>query len=208
MDEWGLFLMARKRRSKKKSNSDNGIVVVIMAVAILVIFLYQKVAENPEIIFAIYAAILIWLFYFIWKRNKNKLEREAYLEKLNKVLISDDRHDYVIKKDGYKRGNPIDRNYYKKYKLSLLSLYGNKCAKCGSVNNGIHLDHFVISKNEGGNFILQHKDGFLVNNSIPLCQSCNSSKGDRYYRDFFSDDEVLELFTKNKEMTLLVNSES
>ena len=177
-----------------------------MPIALLI--LYQKATENPEVVFIFLFTVLAWLFFILWEKYQDKLEHEVYLEKLNNVYISDDRHDYVIKKEDYKRSNPIDRNYYKKYKLSLLSLYGNKCAKCGSVNNGIHLDHFVISKNEGGNFILQHKDGFLVNNSIPLCQSCNSSKGDRYYRDFFSDDEVLELFTKNKEMTLLVNSES
>jgi hypothetical protein len=84
-------------------------------------------------------------------------------------------------------------------------LYDTKCVKCQRVDNGLDLDHFFLSKSVGGNFSLQHKDGYLVNNAIPLCESCNRSKGDRPYANFFDRDQILFLFTKNREMNFLLN---
>lgn len=128
-----------------------------------------------------------------------------FIRRVSEVYVSNNREEYVIKKEDYKRGNNRENEYRKKYLLPLLSLYNNKCAKCGKMDNGFDLDHFFLSKNEGGNFSLLHKDGYLVNNAIPLCQSCNRSKGDRPYNHFFDKEEVITLFTKNKEMTLLLN---
>lgn len=124
---------------------------------------------------------------------------------LKKVLVSTDREDYIIREIDYKKGNGREHEYRKKYVLRLFSLYQNQCAKCGRQDNGYEIDHFFISKNEGGNFSLHHKDGYFVNNAILLCRSCNSSKSDKPYNAFFSDEEILYLFTKNREMTLLLN---
>lgn len=131
--------------------------------------------------------------------------KEEYHKKLSEVFVSTNREDYIIEKEDYKKGNKRENKYKKKYVLTLLSLYQNQCARCGRSDNGFDLDHFFLSKNEGGSFALRHKDGYLVNNAIPLCQSCNRSKGDRSYRTFFNDEEILTLFTKNREMTLLLN---
>lgn len=134
--------------------------------------------------------------------------QEEYYKKLNEVFVSTNREDYVIGKEDYKRGNKRESEYRKKHILTLLNLYQNQCAKCRKSDNGFDLDHFFISKNEGGNFALAHRDGHLVNNAIPLCQSCNRSKGDRPYDAFFNNDEILSLFTKNRQMTLILNQVS
>lgn len=135
------------------------------------------------------------------RRNQALAEikvQEEFRQKLSQVYVSTNREDY-------KRGNSRENEYRKKYLLPLLNLYNTKCVKCGRMDNGFDLDHFFLSKNEGGNFSLLHRDGYLVNNAIPLCQSCNRAKGDRPYDLFFDKDQILSLFTKNREMSLLLN---
>lgn len=137
--------------------------------------------------------------------EEKRLAEEEFQRKISIVRISDDRNDYIISKEDYKRGNPVDNDYRKTWFLTLLKIYDNKCANCGDSSNGCDLDHFVFAKNEGGNFIMKHRDGYFVNNAIPLCQNCNRSKGDQDYNNFFSEEKLLELFTKNAEMTKLIN---
>jgi len=131
--------------------------------------------------------------------------QENLCRKLREIGVSTNREDYVVNNEDYRRNNKRDKEYRKKYLLSLLSLYDTKCVKCQRVDNGLDLDHFFLSKSVGGNFSLQHKDGYLVNNAIPLCESCNRSKGDRPYANFFDKDQILFLFTKNREMNFLLN---
>ena len=137
--------------------------------------------------------------------EEKRLAEEEFQRKISIVRISDDRNDYIISKEDYKRGNPVDNDYRKTWFLTLLKIYDNKCANCGDSSNGCDLDHFVFAKNEGGNFIMKHRDGYFVNNAIPLCQNCNRSKGDQDYNNFFSEEKLLELFTKNAEMTKVIN---
>ena len=137
--------------------------------------------------------------------EEKRLAEEEFQRKISIVRISDDRNDYIISKEDYKRGNPVDNDYRKTWFLTLLKIYDNKCANCGDSSNGCDLDHFVFAKNEGGNFIMKHRDGYFVNNAIPLCQNCNRSKGDQDYNNFFPEEKLLELFTKNAEMTKLIN---
>lgn len=145
------------------------------------------------------------------KLTEQKKEREKKIreiqEKISILKISDNREDYIIRNDDYNRGNPIDNMYRKNYYLTLLKIYDNSCAKCGNKKNGFDLDHFVFPKNSGGNFMLRNKDGYWVNNAIPLCKTCNRSKGDRSYKSFFSDEELIEIFQKNAEMTKIINNE-
>ena len=137
--------------------------------------------------------------------EEKRLAEEEFQRKISIVRISDDRNDYIISKEDYKRGNPVDNDYRKTWFLTLLKIYDNKCANCGDSSNGCDLDHFVFAKNEGGNFIMKHRDGYFVNNAIPLCQNCNRSKGDQDYNNFKKKKKLLELFTKNAEMTKLIN---
>jgi 5-methylcytosine-specific restriction endonuclease McrA len=139
------------------------------------------------------------------KEQEEARKLAEFEERLSKAEISDNRHDYVISNKDYKRGLPKERDYTTKHKASLFRLYDNRCANCGDDENGLEIDHFVFSKNEGGCFAMKHKDGHLVNNAVPLCKSCNASKSDEPYKDFFTPEKLLEIFEKNVEMTKRLN---
>jgi 5-methylcytosine-specific restriction endonuclease McrA len=211
----GSLAGENSRKTKKSSDDMQSLVILgiigggIFLVLQLMSFLGDSFNEYPGGFIISGAVIGVSLILGLNKTKKQKeldeIEHEDYLWKLNQVVVSDERADYIIKKEDYKRGNKIENEYRKKYSLQLLNLFNNKCAKCGSIDNGFDLDHFVLSKNEGGNFILLHKDGHRVNNAIPLCQTCNRVKGDRSYKDFFNEEEILPIFEKNKEMTFILN---
>lgn len=147
--------------------------------------------------------VLGTIFYHKFKKKRDRAN--TLRDEIGKVEVSEDRAQYLIDKDDYRRGNAKENVYRKLFQLPLLKLYGNCCAKCGSSSNGLDLDHFFISKNEGGSFIMRHQSGHLVNNAVPLCQSCNRSKSDDSFKDFFKPEEVLRLFQLNVQMTKLLN---
>jgi hypothetical protein len=82
-----------------------------------------------------------------------------------------------IKEEDFVRENKIDRAFRKKLLLTLLSHFGCRCVLCGDNKNGLDLDHAILPKSRGGNFVLRLITGQIVLNAIPLCQSCNRSKG-------------------------------
>ena len=187
-----------------------GVFYVVTAVA-------QAVAEH-WLVFTLIAIVVgagaIAVFTSI--RNQRKREAEeasarwlAYEqqmeERMSRVRISDTRTDYVIGNDDYRRGTPRENFYRKSFFLPLLSVFGNQCAGCGNAQNGVDVDHFVFSKNEGGSFAMYHTDGLWVNNAIPLCETCNRSKLDQSYREFFTEEQLVEIFEKNVQMTKLLN---
>ena len=143
------------------------------------------------------------------KDAKAKAERNAQMKQLmSRVEVESGRHSYIIEENDYKRGNAKENAYRKSFKLKLLEVFGNCCAKCGAQDNGIDIDHFFFSKNAGGCFLMRNKDGFLVNNAIPLCRTCNRSKSDQDYKSFFSPTELLKIFTINLVMTEYINNKS
>lgn len=129
----------------------------------------------------------------------------ARQKRIESHSISDDRHDYIILKDDYNRGSQKDRDFLKTHRNALLRLYNNACAACGDDENGMDIDHFVFPKNAGGCFTMDHKDGYQVCNAIPLCESCNRSKSDRSYNDFFTIDQLDKIFSANVEITKRLN---
>lgn len=124
------------------------------------------------------------------------------------LIPSADRDEYIIERDDYRRGNPKENYYRKTFCLYLLEIFGNSCAKCGSKENGMDIDHFIFSKNEGGCFIMKHRDGYLINNAIPLCQTCNRSKSDNDFNSFFNESELHVIFEKNVLMTRRLNEKA
>ena len=134
--------------------------------------------------------------------------RQRYWRQVRRVSVDDHRDAYVIEDDDYRRGNPKEHLYRKMFQLRLLEAFGNRCARCGHNDNGVDLDHFFLSKNEGGCFIMRHRNGHLVNNAVPLCQRCNRSKSDRPYRQFYEPDALLELLKRNARMTEALNAET
>lgn len=140
----------------------------------------------------------------IAKVEKERKEQE-FKDRVLSFIVSDNINDYESSYDHFERNTPEEREYRKKHLLTLLGLFDNCCANCYESTNGLDLDHFIFPKYHGGNFMMVHKDGFKVNNAIPLCQSCNRSKGKRHYRNFFTEEQLLEILEKNKRMTEILN---
>lgn len=186
-DSWDHIMGEYLKLYKKKASGDN----------------VKQISKNDPMFESVPA---VYLQFFsdvcdIFRRY----DENAQKERMKAVKISDNRHDYRILNNDYRRDNSKERQYRKVHKNALLRLHDNRCVKCHDDENGLDLDHFVFSKNEGGCFMMEHKDGFLVNNAIPLCESCNRSKSDKSYLDFFSEEQLLEIFEKNVEMTKRLN---
>lgn len=151
-----------------------------------------------------------------YHKNEKAIEEEydkireemmnEYYER-QKVSCSFDRNDFIINESSYKRGNNIEREYRKKFKLYLLKVFGNKCANCGSDNNGLDIDHFIFPKNEGGNFIMINKKGHYMNNAIPLCESCNRMKSDNSVFKVFELKKLNEMIEKSNIVSERINLE-
>ena len=144
----------------------------------------------------------------LYEMEMQRKHQEELNKEMNKVRVSDNREDYIISNRDYARGNEKESEYRKRFMLKLLTVFGNECAICGRSDNGFDLDHFIIPKNYGGNFVLIHKNGYLINNAVPLCQTCNRSKSDESYKKIFaSEEELYEVLKKNKKMTVMINND-
>jgi len=203
----------RRRRSRKGYTAIlflllvGGVVFVVLAVvysvlAVIAQFIYEN-AISSTILAVIVGGIVLAIFIAV-RRKRNRAVRQLEA-RMSVVRISDNRTDYLISNDDYRRGTPRENFYRKTFKLPLLSVFGNRCARCGSSQNGVDIDHFVLSKNEGGSFAMFHRDGMWVNNAIPLCQACNRSKLDRSYRDFFTAEQLINILERNVQMTKRLN---
>lgn len=222
-------MFRRRRRSKKREAEALGALIFVGLIFGVINMLFTAVeaaaktaiaflkTTNGKIALSIFAVIVVIGFFrkiqkFIannreQKRlreiaDKNEVERQRAVSSMSP---SSDRNNYLIENDDYKRGNPKEGFFRKTFSLHLLDTFDNSCAKCGDKENGVDIDHFIFSKNEGGCFIMKHKDGYLVNNAIPLCRTCNRSKSDNHYKSFFTDEELLSIFQKSLLMTKRLN---
>lgn len=205
--------MGKKRKSKFKNRLLGFCIVMIIFYALIrtTISIYNEFVKSltqvqiGTIIFS-FVSLILAIGYVIStdkrrvQKNKNDLQ-----EKINHLFPSFDRLDYIISGNDYKRGNKKENFYRKALQLKLLSVFNNSCAKCGSHDNGIELDHFIFSKNEGGCFIMIHKENYYVNNAIPLCLSCNRGKGDRHFSKYFNEIEIANILKKNIQLTKHLN---
>lgn len=172
--------------------------------------------SSVRMFFVLFSVYFCWKFLSFAYRYycRKKLEHlSEMIESKRRLAISNispssDRNDYLIDNDDYRRGNSKESYYRKTFALHLLETFGNCCAKCGDKENGIDIDHFIFCKNEGGCFIMRHRDGHLVNNAIPLCWTCNRAKSDESFQSYFSSEELLSIFEKNLKMTKRLNDKS
>lgn len=125
---------------------------------------------------------------FFNKTGQYHLAREVDIEKT--VVYSFDPSDYSIIKEDYKRYNVVDASFKDNYKRQILRLFNGKCVNCRS-GKDIELDHFIIPKSMGGNFIMFHKKGYKVINCIPLCSDCNKRKSNK--QDFFEEETIYRI---------------
>ena len=116
--------------------------------------------------------------------------------------------NYVIVQTDFERENSIDRFYKRKFYAKLATTFSGKCAKCHDDSPGLELDHFWIPKSSGGNFLMRHKGKGFVNNCIPLCRTCNASKGKKQFFNFFETNELEIIIEKCQSMNQYINTHS
>jgi 5-methylcytosine-specific restriction endonuclease McrA len=114
---------------------------------------------------------------------------------------------FVIVNNDFVRESRLDRHYRANFSYTLSRAFSGHCCKCGEGMGQLEFDHFWLPKSKGGNFLMRSVDGLYVNNCIPLCRSCNASKGARDYRDFFDEDELIDIVQTSQSINKHINME-
>lgn len=143
---------------------------------------------------------------FVSPEEQMRLDRtwEEISRRISQELdISTDSY-YIVPPD-YSRDSRIDRFYRDRFAQVLSRAFDGHCCKCGEGMGQLQYDHFWYPKSAGGNFLMRSRSGLYVNNCIPLCGSCNASKGKRDFRDFFTEDELVEVIQKSQSINTVIN---
>jgi len=135
--------------------------------------------------------------------NQRKKERRKgiFFDKSNRKLDSNyNREKFNIRNKDYRRGNSLDNIIRNRFLSVALSAFNHECLSCKTKLN-LTLDHFGIPKNMGGNFVLSHtKNTGLQMNLVVLCRSCNSSKGERSFLEYFDENQLLQAMSYQDSM--------
>lgn len=84
---------------------------------------------------------------------------------------------YYMQPRDYRRGNAIDNYFRNRIPGVVFDAFDHRCVFCGS-GHDLTLDHYELTKNEGGNYVLISRDKASIRvNIVVLCRSCNSEKG-------------------------------
>ena len=139
------------------------------------------------------------------KQIKSEIQLAAINERIGSLLDISPKSYHIVGRD-YSRDSRID-NYYRRHFSSVLSrAFDGHCCKCGEGMQQLEFDHFWLPKSSGGNFLMRSKSsGLYVNNCIPLCRSCNSSKGHRDFREFFTEEELEEVIKRSRSIETYIN---
>jgi len=137
--------------------------------------------------------------------KKQTSDKEAEVDYYEPPKRSKDNVTYIISEGDFIRNNSKERLYRKLYMARLLEIFGNRCAACGQQDNGIDLDHYFFAASHGGNFFMKRSDGYLVNNAIPLCWTCNRSKLAKKFSDVIAPKDRERITNKVMIMTRLIN---
>lgn len=136
----------------------------------------------------------------LFRTSWEETVRDAFSEGIN---IS--KEDYIIvDKEDCRRPSRIDRYFRKHLKYALLDHFDGECGDCAA-KEGLQLDHFWCAKKDGGNFAMRSKTGFYVNNCLPLCGSCNASKGAKHVYEYFDANKVQKLLKRSHEFDIFLN---
>lgn len=144
-----------------------------------------------------------------WNNNKEYLSRKNREYRIENKEQEQERHrrHYIENPHMYRQSVQRRRSKVKKLPYTLTieewndikSHFNNSCAYCGMTeekhmekfNERLHQEHFVALSNGGE---------YTRNNIIPSCKSCNSSKCDK---DFFEWYFKQEYYSKNRERKIL-----
>lgn len=139
---------------------------------------------------------------------EQEMRTERQLETINQKLsayLDMSPTAYHIVGPDYSRDSRIDCYYRGHFAYTLSRAFEGHCCKCGAGMAQLEFDHFWLPKASGGNFLMRSKSGLYVNNCIPLCRTCNSSKGSRDARQFFTDDELMRIMERSQSINQYIN---
>lgn len=135
------------------------------------------------------------------QQQKREEATKAFAERSRSAALdSYARELFVIRKKDYKRGNPLNNHFGKRFLQQVLAAFQGRCLVCRGTHD-LTLDHFAIPVNEGGTFVLLLADRSGIRmNLVVLCRSCNSAKGESSYRAFFSPSHLKDADTYQKRL--------
>lgn len=103
------------------------------------------------------------------RKERDKELRKQWMEN-NKERVRE------LKKNRYHRERSVEQGFTIDDWHNCKSLFENSCAYCGEFTNDLTQDHFIpVSKN----------GGYTLDNIIPSCRSCNSSKCNTDFEDWY-----------------------
>lgn len=138
------------------------------------------------------------------RKEQERIRQLAEIEGIH-LKVDHTRANYKATNDCYLRNNKLDKLFVKKYRYHLERISRNRCLNCDNMFN-LQLDHAIFPKSMGGSFIMVHNSGKMQANCILLCQSCNSSKGQRDYKVFIKDHKrIMLMHAILAEMTVKLN---
>lgn len=133
------------------------------------------------------------------KAKQEQEEHADYNDQSERNLENSfDRSLFFIHPHDYRRGNAIDNYCRATFFDSILAAFDHQCSFCGCTDD-LTFDHYGLTKNEGGNFVLLASDKRSLRvNVVVLCRGCNSTKGQRPYHQFFDDTRQLAIIEHHK----------
>ncbi|MGC9395084.1 MAG: hypothetical protein ACP5J4_09530 [Anaerolineae bacterium] len=139
------------------------------------------------------------------KQIKSEIQLAAISARIGALLDISPTNYHIVGRD-YSRDSRIDNFYRQHFSYVLSRAFNGHCCKCGEGMGQLEFDHFWLPKSSGGNFLMRSKSsGLYVNNCIPLCRSCNSSKGYRDFREFFTEEEIEDIVKRSQSIETYIN---
>jgi hypothetical protein len=141
---------------------------------------------------------------------EQQIKTEKQLEAINSKLssfMSLALTDYIIVGPDYSRDSRLDNQYKARFSYALSKAFNGHCCRCGEGMGQLEFDHCWWPKSKGGNFVMRHRSGVYVNNCIPLCRSCNSSKSNKDFREFFSEEEISRIMEISQSLNAYINEQ-
>lgn len=158
-----------------------------------------------------FSFVLLTLLVFLpsfwaWRRIQAEKRRILNVFRIDaQIGLSVISEDYIIPGDGTKRSNKVERRFRRRYFFDLLEIYDHSCANCKQAKTKLEIDHFFVPKSFGGNLMLKHKKGYWVSNGVLLCRRCNGNKADKSIDEFFEDEILKDILSKNTRMSYVIN---
>ena len=121
--------------------------------------------------------------------------------------FDDSPNNYHIVGKDYLRETSIENFYKNHFNEELIKSFGG-CAHCKSAKMGyssLEYDHFWLPKSLGGNFAMRHKNGYYVNNCVPLCGDCNKKKSAKSIYEFYSPEELSHIIETSQSLNIKLN---